>query len=457
MRRPAPDPAGDPGPGRRGSARPGGPSAAAGRRARGTTGTDTPPEPVLDARGARWGGLPPGGDAGDGGELVELSGRRPEHTGETTYPAQRRREDTWPPSAGEQVTGPPPGPARPGAMRRGRPTPPSGLPRQDVGAPAPRIGSGPMTAPRGVQGPSGPGAPHPGPPMTGPPMPPPPGHPVTGPTMPPPPGVLPPGPPPGAPHRSGPHDTAIGPPLDLPVGDPHHDTPAGPEAGTPEAPESLGPESLGPESVAPESVDPEDVPEDARESLAALEDDATADGWTLVRAAQDGDTDAFGQLFDRYHDVVFRFVLYRLGDRPAAEDLTQETFVRAFRRIASVSYQGRDIGAWFVTIARNLVLDHVKSSRYRLESSTPEIADVAPGRGSPGPEQEVIAGATHAELLKCVARLGEDQQECIALRFLQGLSVAETASVMGRNEGAVKALQHRAVRRLAQLLPEGLR
>ncbi|WP_373696246.1 sigma-70 family RNA polymerase sigma factor [Actinomycetospora flava] len=193
---------------------------------------------------------------------------------------------------------------------------------------------------------------------------------------------------------------------------------------------------------------PDDLPDD---------DGSTAEGWALVRAAQAGDTDAFGQLFDRYHDTVFRFVLFRLGDRPAAEDLTQETFVRAYRRITSVSYQGRDIGAWFVTIARNLVLDHVKSSRYRLESSTAEVADVAPSTFRAGPESEVIAGATHAELLRCVARLGDDQQECIALRFLQGLSVAETAEIMNRNEGAVKALQHRAVRRLAQLLPEGLR
>jgi RNA polymerase sigma-70 factor (ECF subfamily) len=69
----------------------------------------------------------------------------------------------------------------------------------------------------------------------------------------------------------------------------------------------------------------------------------------------------------------------------------------------------------------------------------------------------VVEEATATELMRCVAQLGRDQQECIMLRFMQGMSVAETAAVMGRNEGAVKALQHRAVRRLAQLLPEGLR
>jgi len=180
--------------------------------------------------------------------------------------------------------------------------------------------------------------------------------------------------------------------------------------------------------------------------------------WALVRAAQDGDTGAFGRLYDRYVDVVFRYVLFRVGDRALAEDVTSETFLRALRRISTVSYQGRDVGAWFVTIARNLVLDHVKSSRYRLEVTTAEISDAPVGasQAGGGPEHEVVTAATNAELMRCVAKLNADQQECIVLRFLQGLSVAETATVMGRNEGAVKALQHRAVRRLAQLMPEGL-
>ena len=185
-------------------------------------------------------------------------------------------------------------------------------------------------------------------------------------------------------------------------------------------------------------------------------DDTADEPWQLVKAAQQGDTDAFGVLYDKYVDMVFRYVLFRVGgDRAFAEDVTSETFLRALRSIGSVSYQGRDVGAWFVTIARNIVFDHVKSSRYRLEVTTAELQDNR--EETSGPEQEVMTEATNAELLRCVSQLGDDQRECIRLRFIEGKSVSEVAQLMDRNEGAVKALQHRAVRRLAQILPSWLR
>lgn len=226
-----------------------------------------------------------------------------------------------------------------------------------------------------------------------------------------------------------------------------------PPLGGPPAPPIGPPRSIG---GAPHAR-PVAVPEPAQVTIAPQPTGDGHDGaWALVKAAQNGDMAAFGELFDRYFDMVFRFVLVRMnGDRAQAEDIASETFVRALRRITSVTYQGRDIGAWFVTIARNLIFDHVKSSRYRLEHATDEIVEHSPS--THGPEQQVLDGATNDELLRCVRKLNPDQQECITLRFLQGLSVAETAVLMDRNEGAVKALQHRAVRRLAQLLPEGIR
>lgn len=172
----------------------------------------------------------------------------------------------------------------------------------------------------------------------------------------------------------------------------------------------------------------------------------------LVTLAQQGDAEAFGQIYDAYVDSIYRYLYYRLGSHALAEDLTSETFLRALRRIDSFTWQGKDIGAWFVTIARNLVTDHVKSSRFRLEVTTADMLDA--DSADNGIEDEVMGRLQNAALLDAVRRLKPEQQECIVLRFLQGLSVAETAAVLHRSEGAVKQLQLRAVRALAKLVPQ---
>jgi RNA polymerase sigma-70 factor (ECF subfamily) len=176
----------------------------------------------------------------------------------------------------------------------------------------------------------------------------------------------------------------------------------------------------------------------------------------IVRRAQAGNTEAFGELYDRYVDVVYRYVQYRVSSTALAEDLTSETFLRALRRISSYTWQGRDFGAWLVTIARNLIADHYKSGRYRMEVATSDLVEAGADRTEEGPEGAVLAGLTNAALLDAVKQLNSEQQECIALRFLQGMSVAETAQIMGKNEGAIKALQYRAVKSLSRLLPEDL-
>jgi RNA polymerase sigma-70 factor (TIGR02952 family) len=199
---------------------------------------------------------------------------------------------------------------------------------------------------------------------------------------------------------------------------------------------------------------PADVAEEIAELAAAVPDTDGTDVWALVRAAQEGDAEAFGRLYDHYVTMIHRYAYHRVGDRATAEDVTSETFVRALRRIDSLTFQGRDVGAWLVTIARNIIRDHVKSSRYRLEVTTADMRDA--DRATEGPENAVLQHLTHQQLLACVQQLNSEQQECIVLRFLHGLSVAETAAVMGKKSGAVKTLQHRAVRRLAALVPEGL-
>jgi RNA polymerase sigma-70 factor (ECF subfamily) len=175
----------------------------------------------------------------------------------------------------------------------------------------------------------------------------------------------------------------------------------------------------------------------------------------LVELARGGDAEAFGQLYDHYQGSVYRFIYYRTRSQALAEDLTSETFLRALRNMSGFRWQGKDFGAWLMTIARNLCTDHFKAGRTRLELTTDDMG--AHDDATEGPENAVMATLTNEVLLDGLRQLSDEQRDCLIMRFLQGLSIAETAAVLGRSEGAVKQLQLRGVRNLAKLVPTGWR
>jgi RNA polymerase sigma-70 factor (ECF subfamily) len=176
----------------------------------------------------------------------------------------------------------------------------------------------------------------------------------------------------------------------------------------------------------------------------------------LVELARNGDAEAFGMLFDHYQGSVYRFVFHRTRSQKLAEDLTSETFFRALRSMSGFRWQGKDFGAWLMTIARNLCTDHFKAGRTRLELTTEDMSLHDDGTHD-GPEDEVLTSITNEALLEALTELPAEQRDCLVMRFLQGMSIAETAAVLGRSDGAVKQLQLRGVRNLAKLLPDGIR
>ncbi|MGN6607705.1 MAG: RNA polymerase sigma factor [Jatrophihabitans sp.] len=103
------------------------------------------------------------------------------------------------------------------------------------------------------------------------------------------------------------------------------------------------------------------------------------DAWSWVHAAAAGDSAAFGRLYEEYAGEIHRFVRRRTISAELAEDLTQDTFVRALRAIGTVTDQGRPVAAWLVTIARNLILDHAKSARTAARCSPTRPSRTAPG------------------------------------------------------------------------------
>lgn len=175
-----------------------------------------------------------------------------------------------------------------------------------------------------------------------------------------------------------------------------------------------------------------------------------------VRLAQEGSAHAFALLYDRYVDQVFGYVYHRVGHRQTAEDLVGDVFLRALRRITTFTWQGVDFGAWLMVIARNRVNDHFKSARFRLEASVDEVFDSPATSSSDDPERQALTSDLARQVRAALAQLKGEQAEVLYLRFVQHLNVAETGAVMGKTEGAVKALQYRALRSLAKLMPEGL-
>ena len=174
----------------------------------------------------------------------------------------------------------------------------------------------------------------------------------------------------------------------------------------------------------------------------------------LVERAQAGDTSAFGGLYEEYCTTVYRYVRARVSPTALAEDLTSETFIRALGGLDSFRWQGRDFGAWLITIARNLISDHYKSGRSRHEVVTDEIE--AHHLPTEGPEVDILAAVTSNVLRDAVAALPDDQRHCLQLRFFAGLSIRETARVLDKSQGAVKQSQIRAIRNLSTAIQKDL-
>ena len=171
-----------------------------------------------------------------------------------------------------------------------------------------------------------------------------------------------------------------------------------------------------------------------------------------VRAAQQGNAYSFSVLYDTYVDKVYAYCHHRVGDRQTAEDLTSDVFMRALKRIDSFSWQGKDFGAWLITIARNRCHDHFKSARFRMENAVAEVYDSVDSQPTydARPERNLEVQEMRRQVHEALAKLKSEQAEVLYHRFLQGYDVETTAKVMDKNEGAIRALQYRALKALAK-------
>jgi len=177
---------------------------------------------------------------------------------------------------------------------------------------------------------------------------------------------------------------------------------------------------------------------------------ASLDDETLVGRATVGDREAFGELYERHVSRVFRHVLYMVNDVHVAQDLTEQTFLRALEAIHGYEWRGVPFLAWLLRIARNLYLNGQRVQRNNSSIHSKWNGDIAAS-----PEFFCEAKLDGEEVWRAVQALDGDQRQVIVLRFMDGLSYADVARVLGKSVGAVRVAQYRALCALRRSLEDG--
>lgn len=171
----------------------------------------------------------------------------------------------------------------------------------------------------------------------------------------------------------------------------------------------------------------------------------------LVERAARRDRRAFAQLYDRFVDKIYKYIYYKVGSSAEAEDLTAQTFLKAWEAIGGYRWTERPFSAWLYRIAHNLVVDYFRTKR---ETASLEELPSLEERGTT--LEEVTEQHLTAEVLRrAIGHLTSDQQQVILLRFLEGYSTEQVAQLMGKQPGAVRTLQHRALVGLSALFRKG--
>ena len=162
----------------------------------------------------------------------------------------------------------------------------------------------------------------------------------------------------------------------------------------------------------------------------------------LVGRAQEGDAQAFGQLYDRSQPEIVRYLTYRVGNPDTAEDLAQQVFLRAWQAIPRYEDRGVPFKAWLYRMAHNQMVDHHRTRPVTTDLAGIEIPE------EPEAEQRVLVQEVHAHLRAALERLSEDHRQVLVLRFLLEKSAREVGEIMERKEVTVRGLQMRALQAL---------
>jgi RNA polymerase sigma-70 factor (ECF subfamily) len=181
----------------------------------------------------------------------------------------------------------------------------------------------------------------------------------------------------------------------------------------------------------------------------AEEATTAADVRRLVERAQQGDRQALEELYLIHFDRIYSYLQMSVGNRHDAEDLTNQTFVKMLESIERFEWRKAPVSAWLFRIAHNLAMDHFRSRRrWQPEEDPPE----PPGAEERSAEEEALHSIGRQSMLEMIEDLSQDQQQVLTLKFVFNFSNGEVATILGKSEGAIKSLQHRALGSLQRQL-----
>jgi RNA polymerase sigma-70 factor, ECF subfamily len=168
----------------------------------------------------------------------------------------------------------------------------------------------------------------------------------------------------------------------------------------------------------------------------------------IVLNATRGEASAFGLLYDHYQPQIYRFIVLKVGRREEAEDLTHHVFLSAWQNIRSYRHQGHPFSSWLYQIARNQIIDHYRSERQTidLESVQDIVISISDTEATSDDKFEM------ERVMRSIRKMKPEYQDILIMRFVEELSIREVAESLRKSEGAVKLLQHRAMKQLKELM-----
>lgn len=165
----------------------------------------------------------------------------------------------------------------------------------------------------------------------------------------------------------------------------------------------------------------------------------------LIKQAQAGDEQAFGQIYDIWANKVYRFIYIKVKDAPTAEDITSEVFLKAWERIHQYRPQANaKFSTWLYTVARNTIIDHYRATK-TTEISFDDLPEIADFEG-----EEVYKEASDLE--KALVQLPGDYEKVLRLRFIEGYSISKVAQIVRKKEDNIRAITSRALKKLREVL-----